>query len=320
MPQFLFVSGIHPLAMYLVRDAVTKYKRAYQSCEEIDFIIQSPGGSADDAYRIITTLRKHFSTVNIIIPFWAKSAATLLSLGGTKLVFSEFGELGPLDVQLGKERDDSPEFERESALNDDQSIKIIEEHFKIMYETMFIRIYEHKQIKIPKNEVSNQLLAHVSKLYEPMLRQINPYKLGDKRRKLNIAIEYAKRILFVYGTTKNASTIRRVTETLVDGFPDHGTVIDYDLMSTLLTNCHTGKIFGEEYNLSLNDLSLMFIANEDDGQFVGFVTDEEAERIIEEEEEEEDMIVGGANVDEEGEIETVDSEINALGKETTEDK
>lgn len=33
---------------------------------------------------------------------YCKSAGTLLVLGGNELIFSIFGELGPLDVQIGK--------------------------------------------------------------------------------------------------------------------------------------------------------------------------------------------------------------------------
>ena len=195
VPQFVFNAGVHPYSMMAVREKVLAYKTAGNDCKEIDFIIQSPGGLADDAYRIIRTLRKNFTTVNIIIPFWAKSAATLLSLGGTKIIMDEAAEFGPLDAQLGKARDDSPEFDSESALNDESSLSIIETRFKEMYESIYIRIYEHKKINIPKVELSKQLFENLSKFYDPLLKQIDPYKLGEKRRKLDIGAQYAKRIL-----------------------------------------------------------------------------------------------------------------------------
>ena len=53
----------------------------------------------------------------------------------------EFGEFGPLDAQLGKPRDDSPEYERESALNDEYAVNIIETHYRSMYESMFLQVY-----------------------------------------------------------------------------------------------------------------------------------------------------------------------------------
>ena len=165
VPQFLFSEAVYPLSTISVRQAIMEYKKSGKDCGEIDFIIQSPGGLADEAYKIIKTLRHNFTVVNIIVPFWAKSAATLLSLGGSKIIMDEFGEFGPLDAQLGKARDDSPEIERESALNDEHSLRRIETRFKEMFETIFIRIYEHKKINIPKAELSQQLFENLSKFY-----------------------------------------------------------------------------------------------------------------------------------------------------------
>lgn len=103
-PQLLFIESIQPKSAIELRQAIITFKSDNPNVEEIDFIINSPGGLADDAYRIIRTLRMNFKTVNIIIPFWAKSAATLLSLGGSNIIMDEFGEFGPLDAQLGKPR------------------------------------------------------------------------------------------------------------------------------------------------------------------------------------------------------------------------
>jgi ClpP class serine protease len=85
--QFLFSDAVLGLQEIELRKQVLKYKSTSGSIKEIDVIVNSPGGSADSAYRMIRTFRKNFEHVNIIVPFWAKSAATLLSLGGTKIIW-----------------------------------------------------------------------------------------------------------------------------------------------------------------------------------------------------------------------------------------
>lgn len=275
IPHFLFIGSINPNSTLLLRQSIIEFKAKNKDCKEIDFIINSPGGLADEAYRIIRTLRRNFETVNIIVPFWVKSAATLLSLGGSNIIMDEYGEFGPLDAQLGKPRDDSPEYERESALNDEHTVNIIETHFKAMYESMFLQVYEHERINISKNELSKQLLDHLSKFYEPLLKQINPYKLGDKRRKLDIAAHYAQRILFEYGAddVKNdESKVRKLVDYLVDGCPDHGFVIDFALMKLFLPNVHSGIFFGDEYKDLLSQLSVSFIEEiENETEYISFV-------------------------------------------------
>lgn len=283
IPQFLFNDAVFPLSTITVREKILEYKRNGGDCKELDFIINSPGGLADEAYKIIRTLRHNFETVNIIVPFWAKSAATLLSLGGSNIVMDEFGEFGPLDAQLGKVRDDSPEMDRESALNDEHSLRRIETRFKEMYESIFIRLYEHKKINIPKSELSKQLFENLSKFYEPLLKQIDPYKLGEKRRKLDIGSQYANRILSQFSTLKDVVKIRTLVDFLVDACPDHGYVIDYDLIKLFLNNVQTSEeAFGKDYADNLSDLCTLLIT-EDIEETIEFVNKEvESKEIIEE--------------------------------------
>lgn len=281
VPQFLFKDGVHYLSTIKVKTEVINFKKANPEANEIDVIVSSPGGIADDAYRIIRTLRKNFETVNIIVPFWVKSAATLLSLGGSKIVMDEFGEFGPLDAQIGKEREDSPEFDRESALNDEHSLKRIEMRFKEMYEEMYISIYEHKQINIPKLEASKQLLKNLSNFYKPLLEQIDPYKLGEKRRFLEIGEKYATRILLQF-TSIDEEARRSFVDYLVNGCPDHGYVIDYDIVKVFLNNVFTPEEFaGIQYKGALTEFALLLL-NEKTPEFnsyVGFIDIEPAGTI-----------------------------------------
>ena len=40
-------------------------------------VLHTPGGHIESAYKIVKLLRKHAKKVNIIVPFYAKSAGTL---------------------------------------------------------------------------------------------------------------------------------------------------------------------------------------------------------------------------------------------------
>ncbi|WP_346320780.1 hypothetical protein [Chitinophaga sp. YIM B06452] len=270
IPQLIFHSAIHPGSFLSVRQQVMKLKTEHADVEEIDVVVHSPGGLPDDAYRIIRTLRSNFKTVNIVVPFWAKSAATLMALGGSTIILDEAGELGPLDVQLGKAREDGPEFDRESALNDEYSLKRIEQRYREVYEAMYIRLYEHKKINLSKTEMSRQLLDNLTKFYEPLMKQIDPYKLGDKRRKLDIGHQYGTRILSQYHPRIDQSTIRTVVDYLVHGCPDHGYIIDYELISSKLNIVKLSKTWGDEYQAVLTELSLYLVSSdaEDEVLFV----------------------------------------------------
>lgn len=68
--------------------------------EEIDFLIESTGGDGLVSWRAISLLRSVVKRINILVPHSAFSAATLLSLGGDKIIMGKYGCLGPIDPQI----------------------------------------------------------------------------------------------------------------------------------------------------------------------------------------------------------------------------
>lgn len=281
IPQFLFMAGVESKSMKKVRSEVISFKRKNPEIEEIDFILQSGGGLADEAYRIIRTLRNSFKVVNIIVPFWAKSAATLIALGGSKIVMDDFGEFGPLDAQIAREREDGPQYDRESALNDENSIDRIETKYKELFQSMFKMVYESDEINIHKNELSKQLLESSVKFYEPLLSQINPYRLGEKRRILNIGKDYAEKILIQFNPQVGRDRCEYLVDYLVNRCSDHGFIIDYKTISMFMPNVVVKTLdFGLDYSMAISELTSIFL--ETDFEHVGFIETTTAEEKLEE--------------------------------------
>ncbi|MCX6653128.1 MAG: hypothetical protein NT137_07255 [Methanomassiliicoccales archaeon] len=65
-------------------------------------LINSPGGDGLAAERVINICRAHSKTGEyvVIVPAKAKSAATMIALGASKIVMSKTSELGPIDPQI----------------------------------------------------------------------------------------------------------------------------------------------------------------------------------------------------------------------------
>lgn len=68
----------------------------------IDLMLHSPGGNIDAAEKLITLIRKRAGTapVRVIVPDYAKSAATLIALGADAILMSDSSELGVIDPQV----------------------------------------------------------------------------------------------------------------------------------------------------------------------------------------------------------------------------
>lgn len=67
---------------------------------EVDVLIESNGGSAEAAERIVRLLRTRFDSVRFIIPANAYSAATLICFSGDSLLMSSIATFGPIDPQI----------------------------------------------------------------------------------------------------------------------------------------------------------------------------------------------------------------------------
>ena len=74
--------------------------KSHKNCK---IFLLTSGGDPDAAYKISRYLQDQYSVFECIISGYCKSAGTLIAIGAHKLVFSPYGELGPLDVQVFKE-------------------------------------------------------------------------------------------------------------------------------------------------------------------------------------------------------------------------
>jgi Periplasmic serine proteases (ClpP class) len=64
------------------------------------FILTTAGGSGSASERIVHVLRKHYDEVYFIIPNYAYSAGTVLSMSGDEIYMSYLSVLGPIDPQI----------------------------------------------------------------------------------------------------------------------------------------------------------------------------------------------------------------------------
>jgi hypothetical protein len=68
--------------------------------EAVDLFLISNGGSAEAAERIVRLLRSRFTSLRLLVPSNAYSAATLISFAADELVMGPMGTLGPIDPQI----------------------------------------------------------------------------------------------------------------------------------------------------------------------------------------------------------------------------
>jgi len=120
-----YFAGDRPGAMgQISEDAVRpmyEHVRAlgFAGVPRIDLFLYSRGGSIDAPWRIVSMLREYCQELNVLIPYRAHSAATLIALGGDHIVMGKKGELGPIDPIMSKfERGERTVIQEEMSVED----------------------------------------------------------------------------------------------------------------------------------------------------------------------------------------------------------
>jgi hypothetical protein len=183
----------------------------------IALLLDSPGGYARFAYQIANLIRKHCGGFTVIIPQYAKSAATLLALGADKIILGEDAELGPLDAQTvdpGRE-------EVLSALDEVQSVeRLFASSLDAVDQTMQLLVNRTGK-KV--DTLLSPVLHFVAEMMSPLFEKIDTVHYTQYSRVLKVAEEYAIRLLTPKYSPESAKTIARH---LVERYPEHGFVID----------------------------------------------------------------------------------------------
>jgi hypothetical protein len=188
----------------------------FKQGEPIALIIDSPGGDAPSAYRIAKFLRNKCGKYTAIIPKYAKSAATLLSLGADEIYVGKEGDLGPLDVQIS----DYNEEKVYSALDEVQAIDSLFDFAtnRIIQTTAYWSTIMKKKRQV----VLPMVIDYVIEMMKPLMEKIDTVHYMSLSRSLLIAEEYAYRLL----VDKYKENARRISKNFVKNYPYHGFIID----------------------------------------------------------------------------------------------
>jgi ClpP class serine protease len=195
-------SPMHPLNGIMSQDIIffEDLLRSTSGAEEGYLIINSPGGDGNVAEKIITMCRQRFTkSFKVIVPNFAKSAATMIALGSDKILMGYLAELGPIDPQLGNP---------------------IAGGF--IAARSFIDGLEMIRAKIRSGDPVQ--------MYLPMLAQIRPEIIAQCQSAIEGSREFAEKWLKECMLKGNPVQAAEVAKRLSEGekYKSHGKVIDYN--------------------------------------------------------------------------------------------
>ena len=188
----------------------------------VDLWLDSPGGSARDAYKIALLLRSIGSRIRVVIPDYAKSAATLLSLVADEIYMGAAAELGPLDAQLDYEKNPGT---RVSALDRIGNLNEITEAARDIVLGLGGEV--RYTTKLGPSETMSVMAGLASSLLQPLVSQVDPTILHQSNRMLKEAAEYGKRLMLTREDCPRELAVS-LPQRLTKDYPTHGYAISLD--------------------------------------------------------------------------------------------
>jgi hypothetical protein len=211
-------------------DALTLHNLLFEKkYTSLDVILQTPGGDIDAAFNYAKILNRSAKEVNILVPLYAKSAGTLICMVADKILLTELSELGPLDTQIMESQDgDTPEYT--SALNGFKALEQVQQHTVETLDIVTKLVLARSGMKV--SEVIHLAAEFVGHTSGTLYSQLNPIKIGEYARALEIGESYGKIVLTRYkGWVEQKADL--LVKTLVYKYPSHGFIIDQEELAKL---------------------------------------------------------------------------------------
>ena len=172
---------------------------------KLTVILESPGGDIDAAYNLAHLLRRYGPDhLEVFIPRWAKSAATLLACSGDIIMMTPVAELGPVDPQITTLNPLEGRLEQFSPLNIESTLELIR----------------------------NEYAKGNGQMAEGLMQRLQfPLTLGSFIKTLDLSKQYLQKLLATRMLSADTERAANAAQLLTEGYANHGYCINLNRSS-----------------------------------------------------------------------------------------
>ena len=203
--------------MGLIRNASQTQKRS-----NAILVLTTGGGDPDDGFRAMQLLKRAYQRVRLYVFGICKSAGTMMAWGASEIIMGDFGEFGPLDVQISMESESGRSFV--SGLTYNQAIGFLTSQSVAIFNQLQNQLKSAGHSPKQAYELAAKLSVDI---ISPISSQIEPQRLGEFNRAMQIASMYCQRLNPSKGANANA---------LAAQYPSHSFVITMEEASGIFGN------------------------------------------------------------------------------------
>lgn len=211
---FLFMlyaeSGIEEKNEFTVLRELKKIKTKPEETSII-MVLNSYGGSIYSAVKILNMIRSKCSSLRVVVPQKAKSAATLMCLGADQIIMGEQSELGPLDKPI-----EHPHLEGVSisALDVINALNYLQDKARELTRNIAIELMEER-FWLNKRDALEIASTIALGLINPIMSKEDPRIISQSLRLLKISERYGKQLL-KKGLAKNWNVPDKAKKNLIN--------------------------------------------------------------------------------------------------------
>ncbi len=199
-----------------------KHLKRIGNANKIDLFIYSTGGDVIAPWRLVNLIREFSGSFNVLIPYKAHSAATMIALGADEIVMGSLGELSPIDPNI------------RTAFNPPHPDVLNEPKIEISVEDVF------GYINLAKEKLGVKEQSSVVSILEKLVDKIHPLALGAVYRTYSLIMLLASKLLSLHmNQKKEAKQINQIVEDLVEKLYYHNYLIsrnEADKLGLKITN------------------------------------------------------------------------------------
>lgn len=194
-PLAVYTASFEQIAGIMYAVDVSAFDALLESLDypsKLDLMINSPGGVIDTTEKIIKMIRESVTDFRVIVPNSAKSAATLIALSANEIIMGYLSELGPIDPQIPKLRDDG-NVEYVPAQSFIDGLDYIEKQISVENKPMELFIPLLSKIHPSELDICDKAMAHSTKLAKNLMREyrgFNPKKAAKIAKNLSDTKKY----------------------------------------------------------------------------------------------------------------------------------
>jgi len=168
-----------------------------KKCDKLDLFLYSRGGDTRVPWIIVRTFRESCNEFNVLIPFRAHSAATMIALGADNIIMGKEGELSPIDPTIR-----TPYCPRDPADNK----KVLPVNVADL--TGYVTLIKEKVGITNQQELGTAL--------KTLAKDMHPLALGGINRHLSFIRLVAQRLLSSHNKKLEEAKVDRIVDDLVE--------------------------------------------------------------------------------------------------------